>query len=260
MEQEAKRKAVLDFVNKTNKENGQGVVIFGNTARQSCDVISTGSLEIDLATGIGGIPKGRLVEVFGMESSGKTTLTLQTIANAQKNGGVGLFIDVEHALDPGYARCLGINLDDLPVSQPDSAEQALTVLKGALGTGAFDLIVVDSIASLVPRAVIDGEIGDAHVGVLARLLSKHGGEFAKLAARSNTSVMFINQIRNKIGGYGNPETTTGGNSLKFFTSMRIQMTRSTLKKDGEDVLGNTVKVKVVKKKLNLLKQFLINGS
>jgi recombination protein RecA len=214
------------------------------------DVISTGSPKIDITTGIGGIPKGRITEVFGMESSGKTTLALQAAANCQKNGESVLYVDVEHALDPRYASNLGINLDDLIVSQPDNGEQALDVIKFGLNSKAFGLIVLDSVASLVPRAAFDGDMADALVGVLARLMSKACPQFVDLAARSNTAVLMINQTRSTIGiSYGDPTVTSGGKALKFYASIRMQTSRSTLQKDGEEVVGNTVKVKVVKNKL-----------
>lgn len=245
-----KQQAIEKFVKECDKTYGEGSVISANASRKHCDVISTGSTKIDLATGIGGIPRGRLIEIFGAESSGKTTLSLQVAANCQKMGGVALYVDNEHALDPTYASNLGVNLDSMLISQPSSAEESLGIIKTALSVGAFDLIVLDSIAGLTPQAVIDGEVGDAHVGRVARLLSQNLQNFASEASKSNTSVVFINQIREKIGVmFGNPETTSGGRAIRFYSSMRIQATRSTLKKDGEDVLGNTVKIKIIKNKL-----------
>jgi len=243
-------KKVADFISKTNKEIGANTVIMGNAQKVKVDVISTGSLKIDIATGIGGIPRGRIVEIFGQESSSKTTLALHSTANAQKAGGAVLYVDVEHALDPTYATNLHVNLEELAVSQPNNGEEALSIIKGGLEIGAFSLIVLDSVASLVPRVVFEGEVGDAHMGVLARLMSKVLPMFAKLAADSNTAVIFLNQVRSKIGvNYGSPFVTSGGDALKFYTSMRMQLSRSTLSKDGEDVLGNEIKVKVVKNKL-----------
>lgn len=243
-------KKVSDFISKMNKEIGAGAVILGNTQKIKVDVISTGSLKIDAATGVGGIPRGRVTEVFGQESSSKTTLALHSTANVQKAGGSALYIDMEHALDPTYATNLGVNLGALAVSQPDNGEQALSIVKGALQMGAFDLIVVDSVASLIPRVVIEGEVGDAHMGVLARLMSANLPMFARLAFDSNVALLFLNQMRNKLGvQYGSPLTTPGGDAMKYYTSLRLQLTRSTLKKDGEEVLGNMVKAKVVKNKL-----------
>jgi recombination protein RecA len=246
----AKQTQLQEFLKQCHKTYGKESVISANNARQFCDVTSTGSLKIDIALGIGGIPRGRLVEVFGGESSGKSTLCLQLAANVQKNGGSVLYVDDEHALDPTYAANLGVNLENLIISQPDSAEDALGIIKTGLVVGAFDLIVLDSIAGLTPQAVIDGEVGDSHVGRLARLMSQNCAYFASQASKSNTSLMLINQIREKVGvTYGSPETTPGGRAIRFYSSMRIQMSRSTLNKDGEDVLGNTVKVKVIKNKL-----------
>jgi recombination protein RecA len=244
-----KQQLLENYIKTMTKTYGQGAVIHGNEFRTNCQVISTGSLKIDIATGVGGIPKGRITEVFGGESSGKTTLSLQTAANCQRSGGNVFYIDTEHALDPGYAKALGIDLDTLIISQPGSAEESLNLLKTAITVGAFDLIVTDSIASLVPQAVIDGDIGDSHVGRLARLMSENLPQFASQANSTNTAVLFTNQIRNKIGGYGDPTTTPGGFAMKFYSSMRIQTSRSTLNKDGDEVLGNVVKVKVVKNKL-----------
>jgi len=247
---EAKRKELDDFLKTARKEFGDTVVITANDKRQKVDVISTGSPKVDIATGIGGIPKGRITEVFGMESSGKTTLALHAAANVQKAGESVLFVDVEHALDPRYASNLGIKLDDLVISQPDNGEQALDVIKFGLNSKAFGLIVLDSVASLVPRVVFEGDMADANVGVVARLMSKACPLFVDLAANANTALLMINQIRSTIGvSYGDPTVTSGGKALKFYASVRMQTFRSTLQKDGELVVGNTVKVKVVKNKL-----------
>ena len=246
----SKRSKIESFVGLTNKNIGPNSVIFGDAARQKVDVITTGSLKIDVATGIGGIPRGRITEIYGGESSGKTSLSLQSAANCQKNGGAVLYIDAENALDPSYAKALGVVLEDITFAQPDTAEESLTIAKNGLESGVFDLIVIDSVAALVPRAVLEGDIGDAHVGVLARLMSANLPKIARAAAVSNTAIIMVNQTRSKIGiSYGDPTTTSGGVALKFYASMRIQTSRSTLRKDGEEVLGNTVKVKVVKNKL-----------
>jgi recombination protein RecA len=247
---EALRKKIELFVASTNKIDGENSVIFGNAARQKVDVISTRSLKIDQALGVGGIPKGRITEVFGGESSAKTTLCLHTVAEAQSRGGAALYIDAENALDPGYAKNLGIDLNEITFAQPDTAEKSLTIAKNGLDCGAFDIVVIDSIASLVPRAVLEGDIGDAHVGVMARLMSQNLSKLANSAARTNTALVCINQTRTMIGqSYGDPTTTTGGKALRFYTSVRIQMNRSVLNKSGDEVLGNTVKVKVIKNKL-----------
>jgi len=247
---EALRKKIELFVASTNKIDGENSVIFGNAARQKVDVISTRSLKIDQALGIGGIPKGRIVELYGGESSAKSSLALQVVAEAQSRGGAALYIDAENALDPVYATNLGVNLDEITFAQPDTAEKSLTLAKNGLECGAFDVVVIDSIAALVPRAMLEGDIGDAHVGVMARLMSQNLSKLANSAARTNTALLCINQTRSKIGvSYGDPTTTSGGAALRFYASIRVQMTRATLNKPGEEVLGNTVKVKVVKNKL-----------
>lgn len=239
-----------DFLQKARKEHGNSVIITAADKRQKVDVFSTGSPKIDIATGVGGFPRGRITEVYGAESSGKTTLALHAAANCQKGGENVLFVDTEHALDPKYAKNLGIDLDALVVCQPDTGEQGLDVIKFALESSAFGLIVLDSVASLTPRAVSEGEMGDANVGVLPRLMSKACPQFAKSALASNTALVMINQIREKIGvTYGSPNTTPGGRALKFFASMRIEASRSTLQKEGEEVVGNTVKIKIVKNKV-----------
>jgi recombination protein RecA len=212
--------------------------------------VSTGSLGLDIALGIGGLPRGRVVEIFGPESSGKTTLALHVIAEAQKAGGTAAFIDAEHALDPGYARKLGVNIDELIVSQPDTGEQALEITDTLVRSNAVDVLVIDSVAALVPRAEIEGEMGDSHVGLQARLMSQALRKITGSISRSNCIVIFINQIRMKIGVmYGSPETTTGGNALKFYASVRLDIRRTGQIKDREDIVGNTTRVKVVKNKV-----------
>ena len=214
------------------------------------DSISTGSLGLNIALGIGGLPKGRVIEIFGPESSGKTTLTLHAIAEAQKNGGVCAFVDAEHALDPGYARKLKVNLDELLISQPDTGEQALEIADTLVRSGAVDIIVVDSVAALVPRAELEGEMGDSHVGLQARLMSQALRKLTASISRSNTMVIFTNQIRSKIGVmFGSPETTTGGNALKFYASVRLDIRRIGQVKDKDETIGNQTRVKVVKNKV-----------
>jgi recombination protein RecA len=212
--------------------------------------VSTGSLGLDIALGIGGLPKGRVIEIYGPESSGKTTLTLHAIAEAQKAGGTAAFIDAEHALDPGYAKKLGVDIDNLIVSQPDTGEQALEIADTLVRSNAVDILVIDSVAALVPRAEIEGEMGDSHVGLQARLMSQALRKITGSISRSNCMVIFINQIRMKIGVmYGSPETTTGGNALKFYASVRLDIRRTGQIKSGEDIVGNTTRVKVVKNKV-----------
>jgi recombination protein RecA len=214
------------------------------------EAISTGSLGLDIALGIGGFAKGRIVEIYGPESSGKTTLALHGIAEAQKAGGVAAFVDAEHALDPGYARKLGVNIDELLISQPDTGEQALEIADTLVRSGAIDILVVDSVAALTPRAELEGEMGDSHVGLQARLMSQALRKLTGSISKSQTLVIFINQVRMKIGVmYGNPETTTGGNALKFYASQRLDIRRTGQIKQGEDIVGNTTKVKVVKNKM-----------
>jgi recombination protein RecA len=213
-------------------------------------VIPSGSIAVDAALGIGGLPRGRVVEVFGPESSGKTTLALQVIAQAQKTGGTAAFIDAEHALDPVYARKLGVDVDNLLVAQPDSGEQALEITGALVASGAIDVAVVDSVAALVPKAELDGEMGDSHMGLQARLMSQALRKLTSVVSRTNTCLIFINQIREKIGVmFGNPETTTGGRALKFFSSVRVEIRRTASIKDGDSVIGNRTRVKVVKNKL-----------
>jgi recombination protein RecA len=234
-----------------DKQFGKGsVLLLGSRNVQPVSVISSGSLAIDWALGVGGFPRGRVMEIYGPESSGKTTLTLQLIAQGQKLGGYAAFIDAEHALDPGYARRLGVDIDNLLVSQPDSGEQALEIANALVGTAAVDLIVIDSVAALVPRAELEGEMGDSHVGLQARLMSQALRKLTGAAARNNTCLVFINQLREKIGVmFGNPETTTGGRALKFYSSVRVEVRRGAAIKDGEKTIGSRTKVKVVKNKV-----------
>jgi recombination protein RecA len=247
-----KTKALSAALSQIEKQFGKGSVMRlgdGGTI-PNIQVIPTGSLGLDLALGIGGVPRGRVVEIYGPESSGKTTLTLQVIAECQKIGGTAAFIDAEHALDPGYAKKLGVNIDDLLVSQPDSGEQALEICDMLVRSGAVDVVVVDSVAALTPKAEIEGEMGDSHMGLQARLMSQALRKLTANIKRSNTLVIFINQIRMKIGVmFGNPETTTGGNALKFYASIRMDIRRIGALKKGDEVIGNQTRVKVVKNKL-----------
>jgi recombination protein RecA len=234
-----------------DKQYGKGSVQFlGSRAALPVSTISSGSLAIDHALGVGGFPRGRVVEIFGPESSGKTTLTLHLIAEAQRAGGYAAFIDAEHALDPSYARNLGVDIDNLIVSQPDCGEQALDIAAALATSGSMDLIVIDSVAALVPKAEIDGEMGDSFVGVQARLMSQAMRKLTAIVARTNTCMVFINQLREKIGVmFGNPETTTGGRALKFFSSVRVEVRRAAALKDGDKMVGNRTKIKIVKNKL-----------
>jgi recombination protein RecA len=246
-----KKKALSAALSQIEKQFGKGTVMrMGDVADRDFDVISTGSLALDIALGCGGLPRGRIVEIYGPESSGKTTLTLEVIAQAQKLGGVAAFIDAEHALDPIYAQKIGVNLDDLLVSQPDTGEQALEITDMLVRSGSVDVVVVDSVAALTPKAEIEGEMGDSHVGLQARLMSQALRKLTANIKRSNTLVIFINQIRMKIGVmFGNPETTTGGNALKFYASVRLDIRRVGAIKSGEEVIGNETRVKVVKNKV-----------
>lgn len=234
-----------------DKQYGKGSVQFlGSRAAVPVNTISSGSLALDYALGVGGFPRGRVIEIFGPESSGKTTLTLHLIAEAQKAGGYAAFIDAEHALDPGYASALGVRIDDLIVSQPDCGEQALDIAAALAASGNVDLIVIDSVAALVPRAEIEGEMGDSFVGVHARLMSQAMRKLTAMISRTNTCIVFINQLREKIGVmFGNPETTTGGRALKFFSSIRVEVRRAAAIKDGDKAIGNRTKIKVVKNKV-----------
>ncbi|MBQ3427658.1 MAG: recombinase RecA [Clostridia bacterium] len=250
-ESEEKRKA-LDAVFKViEKEYGSGSIMkLGDTHVASVDAIPTGSLMLDLALGIGGIPRGRIIEIYGPESSGKTTVALHVVAEAQKAGGEAAFIDAEHALDPVYAKNLGVDIDNLIVAQPDTGEQALDICEALVRSGALDVIIVDSVAALVPKAEIEGEMGDTHVGLLARLMSQALRKLTAITAKSGTAVIFINQIREKVGVmYGNPETTPGGRALKFFSSVRLDVRRQEQLKNGSEVIGNHTRVKVVKNKV-----------
>ncbi len=244
-------KAVESAMSQIERQFGKGSIMkLGDRDVAAVPVISTGSLALDKALGIGGLPRGRVVEIYGPESSGKTTLTLHAVAEAQKKGGIAAFIDAEHALDVSYARRLGVNCDDLLVSQPDTGEQALEIADMLVRSGAIDILVIDSVAALVPRAEIEGEMGDSHMGLQARLMSQALRKLTATIGRTNTTVIFINQIRMKIGVvFGNPETTTGGNALKFYASIRLEIRRSTAIKEGNDVTGSRTKVKVVKNKL-----------
>ena len=248
----AKEKALSQALEQIQKQYGKGAIMKLGDAGPvtNLDVISTGSISLDLATGVGGYPKGRIIEIYGPESSGKTTLTLHAIAEAQKKGGQAAFIDAEHALDPVYARNLGVNVDELLVSQPDTGEQALEICEMLARSGALDIIVIDSVAALVPKAEIQGEMGDSHVGLQARLMSQALRKIAGAVNKSNTCVIFINQLREKIGVmFGNPETTTGGRALKFYASMRLDVRRIETIKKGEEMLGNRTRVKIVKNKV-----------
>ncbi len=252
MEQKDKKKALSIALSQIQKQFGKGSVMrLGDKGGvEDIKVIPTGSVAVDVATGVGGIPRGRIVEIFGPESSGKTTLALHMIAEAQKLGGIAAFVDAEHAMDPVYAKKLGVNTDDLLVSQPDYGEQALEIVDALVRSGAVDLIVVDSVAALVPKAEIEGDMGDSHVGLQARLMSQALRKLTGNLNRSSTALVFINQIRMKIGVmYGNPETTTGGNALKFYSTMRLDIRKLTALKEGADVIGNRTRVKVVKNKI-----------
>ena len=246
------RKSLDLAIKQIDKTFGKGTLIrLGDKVVVPTETISTGSLGLDLALGVGGLPKGRVIEIYGPESSGKTTLTLHAIAEAQKAGGVCAFIDAEHALDVGYAKRLGVDTDNLLVSQPDFGEQALEILETVIRSGAVDLVVIDSVAALTPKVEIDGDMDDQQVGVQARLMSKALRKITGLLSKMNCTVIFINQIRMKIGmtGYGSPETTTGGNALKFYSSVRLDIRRIATLKQGENSIGNRVKVKVVKNKV-----------
>ncbi|WP_028830296.1 recombinase RecA [Proteocatella sphenisci] len=249
--QEEKRKAIESTMAKIEKEFGKGsVMMLGENAKMNLEVISTGSLGLDLAIGIGGIPKGRIVEVYGPESSGKTTVALHAVAEAQKAGGVAAFIDAEHALDPAYAKALGVDIDSLIISQPDTGEQALEITDTLVSSGVVDIIVVDSVAALVPKAEIEGEMGDSHMGLQARLMSQALRKLASSTNKSKTIIIFINQLREKIGiVFGNPETTTGGRALKFYASIRIDVRRIDSIKQGDQIIGNRTRAKIVKNKV-----------
>ncbi len=249
--QEERQKALKNAIAQIEKQYGAGAVMrLGQNSTQNVQAISTGSLTLDMALGIGGVPRGRIVEIYGPESSGKTTVALQIIAEAQKLGGDAAFIDVEHALDPVYAAALGVRIDDLLVSQPDSGEQALEIAEALVRSGAIDVIVIDSVAAMTTRAEIEGEMGDSHVGMLARLMSQAMRKLTPVIAKSNCVAVFINQVREKIGVmYGNPETTTGGRALKFYASVRLEVRKGEAIKDGAQIIGSRTRVKVVKNKV-----------
>ncbi len=246
-----KSKALESAINQIEKQFGKGSVMkLGEEAKVKLATISTGSIDLDVALGLGGVPRGRVVEIFGPESSGKTTLALHVIAEAQKNGGSAAFIDAEHALDPTYAANLGVDVENLIVSQPDTGEQALEIAEALVRSGAIDVIVIDSVAALVPRAEIEGEMGDSHVGLQARMMSQALRKLAGSVNKSKTTTIFINQLREKIGVmFGNPETTPGGRALKFYASVRLDVRRIESIKQGNDILGNRTRVKVVKNKV-----------
>lgn len=248
---ENKRKALEVTFAQIEKQFGKGSIMrLGENTHLDVEAISTGSLSLDLALGIGGIPKGRIIEIYGPESSGKTTVALHVVAEVQKNGGVAAFIDAEHALDPKYSSALGVNVDELIVSQPDTGEQALDIAEHLVRSGAVDVIVVDSVAALVPKQEIEGEMGDSHMGLQARLMSQALRKLSGIINKSNCTMIFINQLRQKIGViYGNPETTTGGRALKFYASVRIDVRKADVLKNGSEAYGNHVKCKVVKNKV-----------
>ncbi len=250
-EEEGKAKALKTAMEQIEKQFGKGAVMrLGENVAMNVEHISTGSLTLDLALGIGGIPRGRIIEIYGPESSGKTTVALHCVAQAQKAGGTAAFIDVEHALDPVYAAQLGVDIDSLLVSQPDSGEQALQIAEALVRSGAIDIIVIDSVAALVTRAEIDGNMGDSHVGQLARLMSQALRKMTGALAKTDCAAIFINQLRDKIGVvYGNPETTTGGRALKFYASVRIDVRKGEAIKDGAELIGNRTRLKVVKNKV-----------
>ncbi len=247
-----KKKALEAAMANIDKQFGKGAIMkMGESAQMSIEVIPTGALGLDIALGVGGVPRGRIIEIYGPESSGKTTLALHVVAEAQKMGGEAAFIDAEHALDPVYAKKLGVDIDELIVSQPDTGEQALEIAEALVRSGAIDVIVIDSVAALVPKAEIDGDMGDSHVGLQARLMSQALRKLAGVISKSNTVVIFINQLREKVGVmFGNPETTTGGRALKFYASVRLDIRRIESIKNGTEVIGNRTKVKVVKNKVS----------
>lgn len=242
---------LAQVVDEIKQKFGEGMIMkLGDVKKVDLEVIPTGAVSLDIALGIGGVPRGRIIEVYGPESSGKTTLSLHIVANAQKKGGAAAFIDAEHAMDPEYAKRIGVNIDELLISQPDSGEQALDIVETLVRSNAVDIIVVDSVAALVPRAEIEGEMGDSHMGLQARLMSQALRKLTAIISKTNATVIFINQLRMKIGVvFGNPETTTGGQALKFYSSLRLEVRRAAQIKKGDEVVGNRVKVKVVKNKV-----------
>lgn len=251
-DKDSKKEETIDAVVKKIKERfGEGSIMrLGEAKKVDVDAISTGSISLNYALGIGGVPKGRIVEIYGPESSGKTTLALHIVANSQKGGGTAAFVDAEHALDPAYAKRIGVNIEDLLISQPDTGEQALEIVETLVQSQGVDVIVIDSVAALTPKAEIEGEMGDSHMGLQARLMSQALRKLTSIAHRSGTTIVFINQVRMKIGVFfGNPETTTGGNALKFYSSVRIEVRKSAQIKQGDKVIGNRVKSKIVKNKV-----------
>ncbi|SHE31713.1 RecA protein [Tissierella praeacuta DSM 18095] len=246
-----KKKALDLTLSQIEKQFGKGSIMrLGEDAKLNIDVIPTGSLDLDIALGVGGIPRGRIIEIFGPESSGKTTVSLHMIAESQKLGGIAAFIDAEHALDPSYAKRLGVDIENLIISQPDTGEQALEIAEALVRSGAVDIVVVDSVAALVPKAEIEGEMGDSHIGLQARLMSQALRKLAGTINKSNSTVVFINQLREKVGVmFGSPETTTGGRALKFYASIRLDVRRIDSIKQGDDIIGNRTRIKVVKNKL-----------
>ncbi|WP_326909122.1 recombinase RecA [Sedimentibacter sp. MB31-C6] len=246
-----KEKALELAIAQIEKQFGKGSIMkLGEDAKLNLESIPTGALPLDIATGIGGVPKGRIIEIFGPESSGKTTVALHIIAESQKRGGIAAFVDAEHALDPGYAKKLGVSVEDLIISQPDTGEQGLEIAEALVRSGAVDVLVVDSVAALVPKAEIDGEMGDSHIGLQARLMSQALRKLAGAISKSNTVAIFINQLREKVGVmFGSPETTTGGRALKFYSSMRLDVRRIESLKKGDQVYGNRTRVKIVKNKV-----------
>jgi len=250
-EMQGKMKAAESAIEQIKQKYGDTAIMkFGETPNSDVDAVSTGSISLDIALGIGGVPRGRIIEIFGPESSGKTTLAQHIIAEVQKEGGIAAFIDAEHALDPEYAKKIGVQVKDMLISQPDTGEQALEILETLVRSNAVDVVVIDSVAALVPKAEIEGEMGDSHMGLQARLMSQALRKLTGIVSKSKTVVVFINQTRMKIGVFfGNPETTTGGNALKFYSSVRVEVRRSAQIKQGDTVIGNRVKVKIVKNKV-----------
>lgn len=246
-----KKKALDLTLSQIEKQFGKGSIMrLGENAKLNIDIIPTGSLDLDIALGIGGIPRGRIIEIFGPESSGKTTVSLHVVAESQKLGGIAAFIDAEHALDPAYAKRLGVDIENLVISQPDTGEQALEIAEALVRSGAIDVVVVDSVAALVPKAEIEGEMGDSHIGLQARLMSQALRKLAGTINKSNSTVIFINQLREKVGVmFGSPETTTGGRALKFYASVRLDVRRIDSIKQGDEIIGNRTRIKVVKNKL-----------
>lgn len=250
-EKDGRSEAALNAIEQIRSKFGEGAIMkFGEISRTNVDAISTGCLSLDIATGIGGVPRGRIIEIYGPESSGKTTLAQHIVAEVQKLGGIAAFVDAEHALDPDYATKIGVNIKEMLLSQPDSGEQALDIVETLVRSNAVDVIVVDSVAALVPQKEIEGDMGDQHMGLQARLMSQALRKLTAIIAKTKTVVIFINQIRNKIGVFfGNPETTTGGNALKFYCSVRVEVRKAAQIKQGEKIIGNRVKVKIVKNKV-----------